>query len=39
MKKYIEPELMILEFEIADILSSSTPDIPGDDNDVAWGED
>ena len=39
MKKYIEPEFIISEFEMVDVLSSSTPDIPGDDNDVVWEED
>lgn len=38
MKKYVMPKMEIIEFEIADVLSSSTPNIPGDDNDVAWEE-
>lgn len=40
MKKYTEPEFIILEFEMVDVLSSSAiPGIPEDDNDVVWGED
>ncbi len=40
MKKYIMPEIDVIEFEFADVLSSSTiPSIPEDDNDVVWGED
>lgn len=39
MKRYVMPEIEIIEFEIADILSSSTlPGIPEDDNDVVWEE-
>lgn len=39
MKKYIMPEIEILEFEMVDILTSSTfPSIPEDDNDVMWEE-
>lgn len=39
MKKYTEPEFIISEFEMVDVLSSSVPGIPGDDNDVVWEED
>lgn len=39
MKKYIKPEFEVSEFEPVDVLSSSIPGIPGDDNDVKWEED
>lgn len=36
-QKYIEPEMKIFEFEIVDVLTSSTPvTAPADDNDVPW---
>ena len=38
MKKYIKPEIIILEFDLVDIISLSVPSIPEDDNDVKWEE-
>lgn len=39
MKKFETPKIEIQKFNVCEILTTSIlGEIPGDDNDVAWGE-